>query len=100
MTTRQAGPAVLTVGHSNHSASKLLDLLRAHRTAHLVDVRTTPTSSFAPQFDRKALREFLQAHGIDYSFLGRQLGGRPAQPRHYDPRTGRARYDLEVHTLD
>jgi uncharacterized protein (DUF488 family) len=44
---------------------------------HLVDVRTAPYSGFKPEFSREPLAAALEAHGIRYVFMGRQLGGEP-----------------------
>jgi uncharacterized protein (DUF488 family) len=77
-------PTVLTVGHSNGQANAFLDLLRAASVQVLVDVRSQPTSAFAPQFDRVRLTEDLETSGIRYVFLGTELGGRPQGPGMYD----------------
>jgi uncharacterized protein (DUF488 family) len=44
---------------------------------HLVDVRTAPYSRFRPEFSREPLRAALEARGIRYVFMGRELGGQP-----------------------
>jgi uncharacterized protein (DUF488 family) len=44
---------------------------------HLVDVRTAPYSRFRPEFSREPLAVALEAHGIRYVFMGRDLGGQP-----------------------
>jgi uncharacterized protein (DUF488 family) len=44
---------------------------------HLVDVRTAPYSRFKPEFSRERLAAALEAHGIRYVFMGRELGGQP-----------------------
>jgi uncharacterized protein (DUF488 family) len=44
---------------------------------HLVDVRTAPYSRFKPEFSREPLAAALEAHGIRYVFMGRELGGQP-----------------------
>jgi uncharacterized protein (DUF488 family) len=66
-----------TLGHSRHTAEHFVTLLRAHAIERLVDVRSQPYSKWAPHFDTSALAQLLDANGIDYVFLGRQLGGRP-----------------------
>jgi uncharacterized protein (DUF488 family) len=81
-----AAPAdrLYTVGHSNHEAEVLLDLLRGAGVTALADVRSSPYSRRLPHFSRQALEAFLRHHGIAYVFLGEQLGGRPASPELYD----------------
>ncbi|MCC6489723.1 MAG: DUF488 domain-containing protein [Candidatus Hydrogenedentes bacterium] len=72
-----------TIGHSNHSILHLLDLLRMHGIVTVADVRSRPYSRHCPQFNRDALCKELAAHGIDYVFLGRELGGKPDNPECY-----------------
>lgn len=68
---------IFTIGHSRHTADHFLALLRAHVIDRLVDARSQPRSKWAPHFDTDALARLLDACGVDYVFLGRQLGGRP-----------------------
>jgi uncharacterized protein (DUF488 family) len=82
---------VFTVGHSNHPAEWLEKLLRMHRVTALADVRSSPYSRFNPQFNRRALAEWLRDAGIAYGFMGRELGGRSDDPADYAE--GRIRYD-------
>ena len=41
-------------------------------------------SRFAPQFNSESLRQSLLESGVDYVFLGAELGGRPEGERFYD----------------
>jgi uncharacterized protein (DUF488 family) len=77
-------PCLFSVGHSNHALETFLDLLRAHRVELLVDVRSQPVSSYTPYFNGRELRAAVRGAGIDYLFLGRELGGRPESYRFYD----------------
>ena len=45
-----------------------------------------------PQFNRETLREDLRRHGIEYVFLGEELGARTNDPACY--RDGKVQYDL------
>ncbi|MCZ7652516.1 MAG: DUF488 domain-containing protein [Thermoanaerobaculia bacterium] len=75
---------VLTVGHSNHSLERFLGLLGKHEVTAVVDVRSVPKSGFVPHFNRDALQAALRAVGIDYVFLGEELGGRSDRDEDYD----------------
>ena len=75
---------IYTIGHSSHSAEVFADLLVQHAIEVLVDVRSAPYSRYAPQFDRDILQRTLNQAGFKYLFLGRELGGRPANPGYYD----------------
>ncbi len=67
---------IYAVVHSHHAAEHFASLLRAQEIALLVDVRSHPTSKWAPQFGKPALAKKLATHGVAYEFLGRELGGR------------------------
>ena len=87
---------VFTIGHSNHSLERSLALLAKHRITAVADVRPEPYSRFRPHFSRDALAAGLKAHGIDYAFLGREFGGRPADSDCY--RDGRVDYERVART--
>ena len=67
---------IWTIGHSNRSAVELLELLRASEIEAVADVRRFPVSRRFPQHGRARLEPALREAGIDYTFLGRELGGR------------------------
>ena len=81
---------ILTIGHSNHTLERFLGLLAKHRVTSVADVRSAPYSRFRPHFNRDALAAALAEDGIGYAFLGRELGGRPADPDCYE--AGRVDY--------
>lgn len=81
---------VFTIGHSLHPAESFADLLRRHDIEVVLDVRSTPGSSRAPQFGQEHLRQYLGRVGITYSYAGRALGGRPSDPSLYE--SGRVSY--------
>jgi uncharacterized protein (DUF488 family) len=68
---------ILTIGHSNHSFDRFLELLREHGVTAIADVRSAPYSKFAAWSAKHALAKQLPLHGIHYVFLGEELGGRP-----------------------
>jgi len=76
-------PIILTVGHSNHTLEHFLQILRANQVTAVADIRSQPYSGHAPQFNREALKSSLERSGIDYVFLGDQLGARPNDPACY-----------------
>src|SRR5579859_1681778 len=87
---------VYTIGHSNGTAERLLELLRQHEITAVVDVRSQPYSRFNPQFNREDVASFLKKSGLEYVFLGRELGARSDDPSCY--RDGRAQYALIART--
>ena len=88
--------AVFTIGHSNHPLDGFLALLLQHGVTALADVRSVPHSRRHPHFNRKALAAALETRGIDYVFLGGELGGRPRDPALYEH--GRVSYERVMRT--
>ncbi len=84
-------PLVFSVGHSTHSLKDFLTLLKPFNVETVVDVRSYPSSKFAPEFSKESLTRTLPAHGYEYVSLGDRLGGRPQRREHYDEQ-GRALY--------
>lgn len=83
---------VLTIGHSNHSITTFLELLSGAGITAIADVRSAPFSRRFPQFNRPELKMALRSAGIEYVFVGDQLGARPKQRSVY--LEGRADYQL------
>jgi len=63
-----------TIGHSNRSIEKFLALLSEHNIEVLVDIRSFPTSK-VEHFKREEMERWLPEHGIEYVWLGKELGG-------------------------
>ncbi len=67
---------LFTIGHSNRSLDEFLSLLRQYSVTALCDVRSAPYSRRYPQFNREPLKEAVRSAGIEYLFLGDELGAR------------------------
>lgn len=65
---------IWTIGHSNRSINAFLELLKEHNIQVLVDVRSFPTSKIE-HFKRENMEKWLSREGIEYIWLGRELGG-------------------------
>src|SRR5260370_1030959 len=66
---------IWTIGHSTREIDVFLPLLEENGIKLLADVRTLPGSKRYPQFNKEALAESLNAHGIRYEYFP-ELGGR------------------------
>lgn len=64
---------LFTLGHSNHSAERFLELLRQYRIEAVADVRSQPVSRFSPHFRKQNLESLLSEHRVEYVWL-RPLG--------------------------
>jgi len=88
---RHGSSMIHTIGHSNHPIAAFLALLQRHAVTAVADVRSTPYSRFNPQFRREKLQASLAGSGIQYVFLGEELGARSQDPACYDA-DGRVSY--------
>ncbi len=69
-----------TVGHSTGTVDKFISLLSKYRIMYLIDIRSTPYSKHAPQFNSETLKATLKANGIIYGHMGKELGARYDDP--------------------
>jgi uncharacterized protein (DUF488 family) len=72
-------PAVLTIGHSNHSLEQFLTLLAQHGVEALMEIRRFPGSRKYPHFHRDNLAGVLPKSGVEYQWLEALGGRRPKQ---------------------
>jgi uncharacterized protein (DUF488 family) len=87
---------VHTIGHRGRTPKTFVKALRAAGVDCVVDVRSAPYSKHQPGFRKKRLEAQLRESGIDYVFLGDDLGGRPSDGTCY--RGGRIDYGLVART--
>ena len=83
---------IFTIGHSNHSMEEFSALLAENAVTMVVDVRSSPRSRWVPHFNPNNLEPALEQAGIEYAFMGRELGGRPDDRSVYDA-GGRVSYE-------
>jgi uncharacterized protein (DUF488 family) len=88
--------SIFTIGHSNHSIEKLVNLLSKHGIEAIADVRSHPYSRFNPQFNREELSVSARTAGISYVFLGHELGARSEDRTCY--LDGKVQYDRLART--
>ena len=67
--------------------------MKEHGIEVLVDARSRPYSRYAPHFNARDIEATLLDDGIEYLFLGLELGGRPEGEEFYDAE-GRVNYAL------
>ena len=70
----QASLTIWTIGHSNRSKEEFLNLLREHSIEVLADIRSFPTSKIE-HFKKENLEKWLPENGVEYVWLGKELGG-------------------------
>lgn len=84
---------IYSVGYGGRTLDELAELLKGFCITHLVDVRTSPFSKFAVDFNRDVLQERSVDLGFKYVFMGAELGGRPDCRECYD-QEGRVLYEV------
>lgn len=86
------GSAIYTIGHSNHPIDVFITLFGKYDIEVLVDVRSSPYSKFASQYNKESIKKTVEEIGIEYLYLGEFLGGRPDSAIFYD-KAGNILYD-------
>ena len=86
---------LFTIGHSNHSLDRFIELLLAHRLSTIADVRSSPYSKYSPHFNRDVLDSSLRNANIEYIFMGRELGAQRSEDDCYID--GQAKHYRIVH---
>jgi len=67
-------PTIWTIGHSNRTIDAFVELLGEHKIQVVVDVRSFPTSKIE-HFKKEQMEKWLPQYGIEYVWLGKELGG-------------------------
>ncbi len=78
-----ASQTLHTIGYGTRTLDELVAALKANRIEYLLDVRSSPYSTYRPEFSREVLEAALKAHGVRYLFMGDTLGGQPRDPDCY-----------------
>ena len=71
---------IWTIGHSTRAIDEFISLLKENEIKLLADVRAWPSSKRYPQFNKDALAESLNAHGIRYEHFPELGGKRKTKP--------------------
>ena len=78
--------SIWTVGHSNHSFERFVEIVKSHGIERILDVRRFPASRKWPHFNAVYLGSRLPEAGIDYVGMPELGGRRKALPD--SPHTG------------
>lgn len=75
---------VYTIGHSVHPIDVFLKLLNKYDINCVIDVRSTPFSKYAPQYNINEIKKTLNSNGIYYLFMGKEFGARQTDTTLFD----------------
>ena len=65
---------IYTIGHSNYTIEKLIDMLKRFNIDCVVDIRGIPYSKYNIQFDKETIRYLLTKAGFKYIYMGEEFG--------------------------
>ena len=82
---------IYTIGYGARPVDDFITLLQKYHIDFLVDVRSFPYSKTRPEYSQNELSVRVAQSGIRYIFMGKLLGGRPADPTCYTE--GRVDYE-------
>ena len=83
---------IYSIGYATHTIESFIDTLKKFNITAIADVRSQPYSKFKPEFNRENLKQALINNGIEYVFLGDNVGARIEAPECY--KNGHADYGL------
>ena len=75
---------IFTIGHSNYSMERLIDILKHFNIDCVVDIRGTPYSKYNVQFDKEAIRYSLKKAGFLYIYMGEELAAKRKTKESYN----------------
>jgi hypothetical protein len=76
-------PVIFTIGYTVGTQAQYFDFLATHHITGICDVRSVPYSRHRPEFSRDAIGQEAACRNIAYIFMGKALGGRPAEADKY-----------------
>lgn len=73
-----------TIGHSLYDKEKFLKLIKDYNISYLLDVRSTPYSKYAPQYNADVIGKYLEENSVRYVPMGKRFGARQKDMSLYD----------------
>ena len=64
---------IYTIGHSNYTVERLIDMLRHYNIDCVIDTRGIPYSKYNIQFDKETIRYTLTKEGFIYLFMATEF---------------------------
>ena len=75
---------IYTIGHSNYTVERLIDMLRHYNINCVVDIRGTPYSKYNIQFDKDTIKYTLTKAGFVYIYMGEELAAKRVRKVSYN----------------
>lgn len=64
---------IFTIGHSNYTVERLIDMLSYHHIDCVVDIRGIPYSKYNIQYNKDTIKETLVKSGFIYIYMAKEL---------------------------
>ena len=90
---------IYTLGHSNYTIEKLIDMLKKYNINCVVDIRGTPYSKFNVQFDKEIIRYTLTKAGFIYIYMAKEFAAKRINKESYNEE-GYSDFELVVNEKD
>lgn len=74
---------IYSIGHGHKTIEEFIAEIKSFDIQYLIDVRTSPYSKWAPQFNKETIKEWLPKD-IKYTYFGDSIGGKPQNNACYD----------------
>ena len=75
---------IYTIGHSNYTMERLIDMLEYYNINCVVDIRGTPYSKYNIQFDKETIRYTLTNAGFVYIYMGKERAAKRIRKNSYN----------------
>lgn len=90
---------IYTLGHSNYTIEKLIDMLKKYNINCVVDIRGTPYSKYNVQFDKEIIRYTLTKAGFIYIYMAKEFAAKRINKESYNEE-GYSDFELVVNEKD
>ena len=90
---------ICTLGHSNYTIEKLIDMLKKYNINCVVDIRGTPYSKYNVQFDKEIIRYTLTKAGFIYIYMAKEFAAKRINKESYNEE-GYSDFELVVNEKD
>lgn len=67
---------IYTIGHSNYTMEKLIEMLKFYNINTVVDIRGIPYSKYNVQFDKERIKYTLNKEGFIYIYMAKELAAK------------------------
>ncbi|OCB00247.1 DUF488 family protein [Clostridium beijerinckii] len=75
---------IYTIGHSNYSIEKLIDMLKTYDIDTVVDIRGIPYSKYNVQYNKETIAETLKKEGFIYIYMAKELAAQRQDKNSYN----------------